>query len=90
MHDVGARWYGHCLQSGCEWVRFPPASFTSNVTMSFKPAAPRCILWDSDRCVPDMEFNDDEIVMVSSEVEHQTLDLAVTGSTPVPVSNRRR
>lgn len=37
-----------------------------------------------------MESDDDEIVMVSSEVEHQTLDLAVTGSTPVPVPNSRR
>ncbi|MDP6723364.1 MAG: HNH endonuclease [Pirellulaceae bacterium] len=39
--------------------------------LSSGPAAPRFILMDSDRCVPDMDSDDDDVVTVSSEVEHQ-------------------
>ncbi len=54
--------------------------------MSFGPAAPRSILMDLDRCVPDMDSDDDDVVTDSSMAEHQTMDLAVTGSTPVPTT----
>ena len=54
--------------------------------MSFGPAAPRFILTDLDQCVPDMDSDDDDVVTDSSMAEHQTMDLAVTGSTPVPTT----
>ncbi len=34
----------------------------------FGPAAPRCILSDSDRCVPDMDSDDDDVVTVSTRL----------------------
>ena len=39
---------------------------------------------DLDRCAPDMECNDDDVVSVSSEEQHLAANLGVTGSTPVP------
>ena len=41
---------------------------------------------DLDQCVPDMDSDDDDVVTDSSMAEHQTKDLAVTGSTPVPTT----
>ena len=35
--------------------------------MSFGPAAPRSILMDLGRCVPDMDSDDDDVVTDSSE-----------------------
>ena len=68
-HDAGARREGGCLQSSFQRVRLPPASLLSKVPMSSGPAAPRSIHSDSDRCVPDMGYDNDDVTTdkVSSE-----------------------
>ena len=50
------------------------------------PAAHRSIVHDLDRCVPNMESDEAMSPAVSSEAEHQAVNLEVTGSTPVPTT----
>ena len=45
------------------------------------------ILMDLNRCVPDMDSEDDDVVTVSSEVEHQTMNLE--SRVRPPYHNRR-
>ena len=77
--DAGARRYGSCLQSSFKRVRLPPASLgkrQEEIQAAVDSSGPAAHAWPSVRrfgsCVPDMGSDDDDVVTVSSEGEHQT------------------
>ncbi len=93
--DAGARRHGNRLQSDFEWVRLPPASLSGMVRWWRPSSGAGGFLISTRRGIVDSLpvfrtwfLNGRDQFRLAQWEEHQTGNLAVAGSNPVPTSKQ--